>query len=145
MSTQDTRPVAVVTGGTRGIGLAIVQDLAPTHHVVVGGRSQEGVQRVVAGLPDPARVRMACFDWDPFAALLPQMIAMARQDVDGMLARLFALIDGEDAPGTGRAEIPCILECAPHPLAARQDEAGQRRPAGGGGGSAREGKPPPAG
>ena len=41
-----------------------------------------------------------------------------------MLARLFALIDGEESPGAGRAEIPCILECAPHPLAARQDEAG---------------------
>ena len=51
MSTEDPRPVAVVTGGTRGIGLAVVRDLAPTHHVVVGGRSEEGVQRVVAGLP----------------------------------------------------------------------------------------------
>jgi NAD(P)-dependent dehydrogenase (short-subunit alcohol dehydrogenase family) len=51
VSTQDSRPVAVVTGGTRGIGLAIVRDLAPTHHVVVGGRSEEAVQRVIAGLP----------------------------------------------------------------------------------------------
>jgi len=51
VSTLDTRPVAIVTGGTRGIGLGIVRDLAPTHHVVVGGRSAEGVQRVVAELP----------------------------------------------------------------------------------------------
>jgi NAD(P)-dependent dehydrogenase (short-subunit alcohol dehydrogenase family) len=51
VSTQDTRPVAVVTGGTRGIGLGIVLDLAPTHHVVVGGRSEEAANRVVAGLP----------------------------------------------------------------------------------------------
>jgi NAD(P)-dependent dehydrogenase (short-subunit alcohol dehydrogenase family) len=51
VSTQDTRPVAVVTGGTRGIGLGIVLDLAPTHHVVVGGRSEEAVHRVVSGLP----------------------------------------------------------------------------------------------
>ena len=75
----------------------------------------EGVMRVVAGLPDPAGVRMACFDWDPFAALLPQMIAMARQDVEGMLARLFALIDGEECPAAARTEIPCILELAPRP------------------------------
>lgn len=52
MSQPDAaRPVAVVTGGTRGIGLAVVRDLAPTHHVVVGGRSAESVARVVDGLP----------------------------------------------------------------------------------------------
>ncbi|TQM64410.1 SDR family oxidoreductase [Humibacillus xanthopallidus] len=51
MSTQQTRPVAVVTGGTRGIGLGIVRDLAPTHHVVVGGRSADTVGRLVAELP----------------------------------------------------------------------------------------------
>lgn len=46
-----SRPVAVVTGGTRGIGLAIARDLADTHHLVIGGRSAESVERVVAGLP----------------------------------------------------------------------------------------------
>ena len=52
MSQPDAaRPVAVVTGGTRGIGLAVVRDLAPTHHVVVGGRSAESVARVVDELP----------------------------------------------------------------------------------------------
>ncbi|WP_323097768.1 SDR family oxidoreductase [Intrasporangium sp. YIM S08009] len=52
MSQPDaSRPVAVVTGGTRGIGLAVVRDLAPTHHVVVGGRSAASVARVVDGLP----------------------------------------------------------------------------------------------
>ncbi|MER7073344.1 SDR family oxidoreductase [Terrabacter sp. NPDC000476] len=45
------RPVAVVTGGTRGIGLAIARDLADTHHLVVGGRSREAVDAVVASLP----------------------------------------------------------------------------------------------
>lgn len=45
------RPVAVITGGTRGIGLAVARDLADTHHVVVGGRSVESVEPVVAKLP----------------------------------------------------------------------------------------------
>ena len=51
MSTPQTRPVAVVTGGTRGIGLGIVRDLAVTHHVVVGGRTPDAVRRVVLELP----------------------------------------------------------------------------------------------
>ncbi len=46
-----SRPVAVVTGATRGIGLAVARDLAPTHHVVIGGRSAASVDRVVAELP----------------------------------------------------------------------------------------------
>ena len=48
---EHTRPVAVVTGGTRGIGLAIAHDLADTHHVVVGGRTADSVASVVDGLP----------------------------------------------------------------------------------------------
>jgi NADP-dependent 3-hydroxy acid dehydrogenase YdfG len=54
MTTQrrtDQRPVAVVTGGTRGIGLGLVRDLADTHHVVVGGRDAAAVQRLVDELP----------------------------------------------------------------------------------------------
>ena len=45
------RPVAVVTGGTRGIGLGLVRDLAGSHHVVVGGRDAAAVQRLVDELP----------------------------------------------------------------------------------------------
>ncbi|NUO33499.1 MAG: SDR family oxidoreductase [Dermatophilaceae bacterium] len=48
---EHSRPVAVVTGGTRGIGLALAEDLAGTHHVVVGGRSAKSVASVVDRLP----------------------------------------------------------------------------------------------
>ncbi len=46
------RPVAVVTGGTRGIGLGVVRHLASTHHVVVGGRQASSVAAVVDELAD---------------------------------------------------------------------------------------------
>jgi short-subunit dehydrogenase len=45
------RPVAVITGGTRGIGLAVARDLADTHHLVIGGRTAESVDPVVRELP----------------------------------------------------------------------------------------------
>ncbi|WP_144761951.1 SDR family oxidoreductase [Curtobacterium sp. 9128] len=48
------RPVALVTGATRGIGRAIAADLGRTHHVLVGGRSADAVAAVVASLPSAA-------------------------------------------------------------------------------------------
>lgn len=38
-----TRPVAVVTGASRGIGRAVATDLARTHHVCAGARSLEAL------------------------------------------------------------------------------------------------------
>lgn len=48
------RPIALVTGATRGIGREIALDLARTHRVIVGGRSRESVDALVADLGDAA-------------------------------------------------------------------------------------------
>lgn len=45
------RPVALVTGASRGIGRAIAEELGSTHHVLVGGRDAAAVAEVVASLP----------------------------------------------------------------------------------------------
>ncbi|MBW4042036.1 MAG: SDR family oxidoreductase [Acidobacteria bacterium] len=49
-----SRPVALVTGASRGIGRAIAVELGRTHHVLVGGRTAEAVAPVVAELPSAA-------------------------------------------------------------------------------------------
>ena len=45
------RPIALVTGASRGIGRAIARDLGRDHHVLVGSTTEEGVAAVVAELP----------------------------------------------------------------------------------------------
>lgn len=47
----DGRPIALITGASRGIGRAIARDLGRDHHVLVGSTTQEGAAAVVAELP----------------------------------------------------------------------------------------------
>ncbi|MGO4535686.1 SDR family oxidoreductase [Leifsonia sp. 2MCAF36] len=50
-ASDPTRPIALVTGASRGIGRAIAVELGRTHHILVGGRDAEAVDAVVAQLP----------------------------------------------------------------------------------------------
>lgn len=72
----------------------------------------EGVVRWLHDRPALPPIRFGCFDWDPFAAFLPQNVGMMQQDVGAMLARTFELIEcpPEGAP---LIEMPCRLRpCA---------------------------------
>lgn len=52
--------------------------------------------------------RFASFDWDPFAALMPENVGMVRQDVDEMLRRVFHWIESPPQRPL-RSETPCIF------------------------------------
>lgn len=47
----DGRPIALITGASRGIGRAIARDLGRDHHVLVGSTTPEGAAAIVAELP----------------------------------------------------------------------------------------------
>ena len=70
-----TRPVALVTGASRGIGRAIALDLGRDHHVLVGGRDAAPVAAVVAELPSA----------EPFLAELTDEAALA-EAVTGLVS-----------------------------------------------------------
>ncbi|RVW02027.1 SDR family oxidoreductase [Rhodococcus xishaensis] len=44
------RPIALVTGGSRGLGAAIARELAPTHQLILGGRSAESLEPIAGEL-----------------------------------------------------------------------------------------------
>lgn len=47
-----SRPLALVTGASKGIGTAIAHALAPTHRLLLGGRDPDSLAALAAELPD---------------------------------------------------------------------------------------------
>ncbi|MDU1581132.1 SDR family oxidoreductase [uncultured Cutibacterium sp.] len=86
--TQQRRSV-LVTGGSRGIGHAVVEELSKDHHVLVGGTRPDTVNEVVGQLDDA----------EPFIADLtdPQAVAGAVAAVD----RLDAVVHSAGTYGSG--------------------------------------------
>jgi NADP-dependent 3-hydroxy acid dehydrogenase YdfG len=72
------RPIALVTGASRGIGAAVAAALAPTHDVLLGGRDPAALAAVAARVPDsrPWPVELT----DP-AALAGAVTGVDRLDV----------------------------------------------------------------
>lgn len=56
---------------------------------------------------------VGCFDWDPFAIRVNEKILMVRQDVDGMLDRLFELVsmtEGTQKVDPFLTEVPTMID-----------------------------------
>lgn len=72
--------------------------------------SLEGVVMWLSELPPERQqqIQYCCFDWDPFAALMPNCVGMAQQDVPALLDYVFKLIS-TDLDSTEIKQIACNL------------------------------------
>jgi NADP-dependent 3-hydroxy acid dehydrogenase YdfG len=100
-STDATRPTALVTGATRGIGLAIARDLSRTHHVVVHGRDEEALVALADSLPS-ASAWVADLAGPPFEAPV-----LDRLDV---VVHAAGVIGGDAVEGTSRDDWRRVFE-----------------------------------
>lgn len=88
----DARPIALVTGATRGIGRAVARDLARTHHVLVGGRDPRATAALAAELGHA----------EPFTADLADEASLARAVEGAGLERLDVLVHSAGLLGPRR-------------------------------------------
>lgn len=51
MTSPSALPVALITGASRGIGRAIADDLASTHHLLLGGRDRAALEALASSYP----------------------------------------------------------------------------------------------
>ncbi|MGW5387732.1 SDR family oxidoreductase [Nocardia sp. NPDC003963] len=67
-SARRERPVALITGGGRGLGAAVARELAGDHHLLLGARTAAGLEPILAELPDAAGWPVELTDYDAVAA-----------------------------------------------------------------------------
>ncbi|WP_330233611.1 SDR family oxidoreductase [Nocardia sp. NBC_00508] len=63
-----SKPTALITGASRGLGAAIARELAPTHDLLLGARSTESLRGILAELPDAKGWPVELTDYPAVAA-----------------------------------------------------------------------------
>ncbi|WP_295643603.1 SDR family oxidoreductase [uncultured Corynebacterium sp.] len=72
MTTQAMDKIAFITGGTRGIGLAVAQQLADDHHLIIGGSSDTACE-VAAQFPSAEAFVADLTDLDSLAGKVAEL------------------------------------------------------------------------
>lgn len=91
MTSSTTSPTVLITGASRGIGRAVAHELAPDHHLLLGGRDRVALEALAAELPSA----------EPFVADLADSASLA-QAVTALDLRSDDPAGGSDpAGGTG--------------------------------------------
>ncbi|TDV50770.1 SDR family oxidoreductase [Actinophytocola oryzae] len=62
------RPLALITGASRGIGKAVAEALGATHDLLLGGRDEEALSSVAAALPSARPLAVELTDYPAVAA-----------------------------------------------------------------------------
>ena len=87
------RPLALITGASRGIGAAVAVALADTHDLLLGGRDEAALSAVAAGLPS---ARPWAADLTDYGVLAASVADIERLDVlvhSAGISRLGAVAD----------------------------------------------------
>ncbi|MFI6871235.1 SDR family oxidoreductase [Nocardia sp. NPDC050406] len=62
-----TRPTALITGASRGLGAAIARELAPTHQLLLGARGERSLESILGELPEATAFPVELTDYEAVA------------------------------------------------------------------------------
>lgn len=107
-SHDSDKPVALITGASRGIGLAIARELASTHELILGASSEDSLADVLAEFPGARPFIVELTDKDAIArAVADAGFGGGEGDAGGAGARLDVLVHSAGvADGETVAETP---------------------------------------
>ncbi|MBF6137137.1 SDR family oxidoreductase [Nocardia otitidiscaviarum] len=66
-SSSDNRPTALITGASRGLGAAVARELAPTHRLVLGARTERSLAPILSELPGATGFPVELTDYEAVA------------------------------------------------------------------------------
>lgn len=88
-----SRPTALITGASRGIGAAVAHALAPTHDLLLGGRDADALKVLASDLPAATAWPVELTDADALAAATAEVPCLDVLVHSAGVARLGPLAD----------------------------------------------------